>query len=130
MVPLFKKDMKLLEKVQHRVTKMMTDLRDKPYEDRLRALHWTTLETRRIRSDLIEAFKIKKGHVDVDYSSFFSLGGGVLRGHSMKLFKPRCRTNLRKNIFSNRVVDLWNDLDQDIIDSINVNSFKNKLDNF
>ena len=27
-------------------------------------------------------------------------------------------------------MDLWNDLDQDVIDSINVNVFKNKLDNF
>ena len=84
----------------------MTDLRDKPYEDRLKALHLTTLKTERIRGDLIEAFKIMKEHVDVDYSSFFSFFGGVLRGHSMKLFKPRCHTNLCKNIFSNRVVDL------------------------
>ena len=47
---------------------------------------------------------------------------------SMKLFKLRCQTNLRKNIFSNRV-DLWNDVDQDIINIINVDSFKSKLDN-
>ena len=43
------KDIELLEKVQHRATKMMTDMRDKTYEDRLRTLHFTTLETRCIR---------------------------------------------------------------------------------
>ena len=34
-----------------------------------------------------------------------------------------------KNIFSNKVVYLWNDLDQDFMDSITENNFKNKLDN-
>ena len=46
------------------------------------------------------------GRVDGDYSRLFSFSGAVLRGYSLKLFKPRRRTNLRKNIFSNRVVDL------------------------
>ena len=44
------------------------------------------------------------------------------------LYKPRCRSNLRKYIYS--LVDLWNDPDQEVIDGINVNNFKNKLDNF
>ena len=78
--PYFKKDIKLLEKVQHKASKIMTDLRNNP-EDRLRALHLMTLKIRCNRGDLIEAFKIMKGHVD--YSSFFSLSGGVLRGYSM-----------------------------------------------
>ena len=99
-------------------------------KDKLRVLHLTTLKTRCIRGDLIQAFKIMKGHVDVDYSGFFSLSGGVLRGYSMKLFRTRCHTNLHKNIFSNGVVDLWNDLNQDIINGINVDRVKNKLDNF
>ena len=93
-------------------------------------LHLTTLETRCIRGDLTETFIIMKGLEDLDYSRFFSLSGGVLWENLMKLFKPRCHTNLHKNILSNRVVFLWNDLDQDIIDSIAVDYFKNKLDNF
>ena len=52
--PYLRKDIELLEKVQHMVTKMMTDLRDKTYEDTLRALHPMTLNTRHIRGDLIE----------------------------------------------------------------------------
>ena len=53
------------------------------------------------RGDLMEAFKIMKGHVDVDYSRFFPLYGGVLHEHSTNLFKHRCHTKLRQNIFSN-----------------------------
>ena len=37
-----------------------------------------------------------KGHANVDYSRLFSLSGGILHGHSMKLFKRRCRANLHK----------------------------------
>ena len=38
-----------------------------------------TMETRRIRGDLIETFKITKGCADVDYSRLFSLSGGARR---------------------------------------------------
>ena len=111
------------EKVQHRASKMMMDLIDKTYKDRLRALHLMTLETWHKRRALIETFQIIKGLEDVDYSRLFSLSSGILRGHSMKLFKPRCHTNLFKNIFCNRVVDLWNDLDKDVINSTIADNF-------
>ena len=53
----------------------MTDgFADKDYHDRLKELGLTTLETRRKRGDLIEAFKIIKGFEDVDSELFFSTG--------------------------------------------------------
>jgi hypothetical protein len=55
------KDIKLIEGVQHRATRMMTDLYGKTYEQRLKCLNLTTLETRRLRGDLIELFKLLKG---------------------------------------------------------------------
>ena len=36
--PHYKKDKELLERIQHRYTKMIKDMRDKTYEDRLRCL--------------------------------------------------------------------------------------------
>ena len=36
---------------------------------------------------------------DVDYNRFFHRPVSVLSGHSMKLFKPRCRTNYFKIYF-------------------------------
>ena len=47
-------------KVQIRATKMVYDFNDLTYEQRLRRLNITTLETRRLRGDLIEVFKIVK----------------------------------------------------------------------
>jgi len=43
------------------------------YYERLRYLGLTTLETRRLRGDLIEVFKMFKGFEDVDYTHFFTL---------------------------------------------------------
>jgi len=41
------------------------------YEERLRKLGITTLETRRLRGDLIEVFKIFKGFDDIKHTDFF-----------------------------------------------------------
>ena len=90
----------------------------------------TTLEQRRIRGDLIEAFKILKGIDRIDSVKFFEVVSMEhnTRGHSMKLFLKRSRLNVRKNFFSNRVVKYWNDLPQIVVDAGSVNQFKNRLD--
>ena len=46
---------------------MVYGFNDLTYEQRLRRLDITTLETRRLRGDLIEVFKIIKGFDKVDY---------------------------------------------------------------
>jgi len=51
------------------------------------------------------------------------------RGHSLKLKKFRCKVDLRKYFFSERIVDRWNLLDEDTVSACNLNSFKNRLAN-
>lgn len=126
--PYLMKDIDLIEKVQHRATRMMVDLKGLTYEKRLSTLNLTTLETRRLRGDMIETFKILKGFEHIEGSKFFRLSDTSLRGHSFKLYKPRCHLNIRKFAFSCRVIDEWNMLDQHLIDSDSINTFKNNLD--
>ena len=45
---------------------MIPELRDLSYESRLFQCGLTTLETRRLRGDQIEVFKIVNGYEDVD----------------------------------------------------------------
>ena len=65
-------------------------VRDKSlsYYQRLKKLGLTSLETRRLRGDLIEVFKIFKEFDNDNYSQFFSLSSAGLRGHEFKLQKP------------------------------------------
>jgi len=48
------------------ITKLITAIKDAIYEDRLCLVNLASLETRRLRGDLIEVFKIFKGFDDLD----------------------------------------------------------------
>ena len=69
--PYLRKDIYMLEKIQRRATKLIPGLRDLTYEERLKECGLTTLETRRLRGDQIEVFKILNGYENID-SNFFS----------------------------------------------------------
>ena len=78
---------------------------------------------------MIEVFKTLKGLNKVDSTNFFKLANNNrTRGHSMKLVKERTKLDYRKYYFTNRVIDKWNSLPQDVIDSPSVNVFKNRYD--
>ena len=53
------------------LTKMIPELRDLSYEEHLKECGLTTLETRRLRGDQIEAFKILNGYENIDRNMFF-----------------------------------------------------------
>ena len=122
--------MDLLEGVQRRATKLFTTIKDEIYEDRLHYVNLTTLETRRLRGDLIEVFETIKGFDDLDPNIFFEISQANTRGHSLKLLKPRCRLDIRKFSFAHRVIDIWNSLDESIIACDSINDFKNRIDKF
>ena len=80
--PYRKKDIDMLERVQRRATKMMPKLRNISYEMRLKECGLTTLETRRLRGDQIEVFKILNGYENIDRNIFFTVKEEMrTRGH-------------------------------------------------
>jgi len=67
-----KENIKKIEGIQKRATKMVIELRALSYEGRLKELGLTTLEVRRKRGDLIQLYKIKNWVEEVD----IDIGGG------------------------------------------------------
>ena len=135
--PYTRRDINILEAVQRRATKLVPSLAHLSYEDRLSNLGLSTLEARRRRGDMIEAFKILKGFDKVGgQDSFLKLASSNntsrpdTRGHSLKLEKTRHRTTKRAKFFSSRIVNEWNSLPEEVIDSPSVNTFKNRYDRF
>ena len=57
-----------------------------------------------------------------------TIGQHHTRGNSWKLTVMRCRFDLRKYCFTNRIVNMWNSLPDNVILANNVNHFKNRLD--
>ena len=126
--PYYLKDKECLERVQHRFTRLFKEFKDLDYYARLRQLRLWSLEERRNRADLIEVFKLCKGLTSIPLERFFDLDtGGRTRGHSLKLRKPSCHTNVRKYFFSIRVINRWNSLGQEAVESTSINSFKKHL---
>jgi len=100
--PYLKKDIKCLEKVQRRATKLVKGLKNKPYSERLALLHTSSLVKRRLRGDLIQAYHILKGTDKVDTEHFFEMddGGGYdLCGHNLKVKVQRSRLQWRQGFF-------------------------------
>ena len=63
----------------------------------------------------------------IDYKQFLNFTNAPysLRGHEKKLVKDTSRLDTRKFFFSQRVVNGWNGLSAEVINSTSVNSFKN-----
>ena len=52
------------------------------------------------------------------------------RGHSLKIKEGWFRTELRKNFFTQRVVNLWNSLPVEVVEATLLNIFKTWVDGF
>ena len=56
--------------------------------------------------------------------SQFRLKKTSTRGHKFKIFKPRCKTIIKKNTLAFRAVNEWNALSNDEIEVENINQIK------
>ena len=88
--PYRQKDIDMLERVQRRATKMIQKLRNISNEMRLKECGLTTLETRRLRGDQIEVFKILNRYENIGRNICFTVKEERrTRGHGVTLAKKQ-----------------------------------------
>ena len=102
----------------------------------------TTLLHRRNCSDMLETFKILKGIDDVDYRTWFArvhelhqktrqavtVSADGKCWYSDNIAVPKAKLDVRKNFFSVRVVEKWNNLPISVRKAANVDQFKQEFD--
>lgn len=131
--PWTQEDMEILEKVQRKAVGMMSGLKGQDYGEKLKEIGLDSLQARREDADLTQTFKIM-GRIDkVDPETWFRTVGQ--RGQRdtratadrTRLQNQRTRTEMRRHFFSNRVVEPWNRLPQEIREVPNVHQFKKQV---
>ena len=79
---------------------------------------------------LIETYKILTNKYDPEIcENFIELRkDSNTRGHSLKIYKQRCKLNVRKNSFPHRTVEAWNSLPDQVIKAETIQQFEGRLD--
>ena len=141
--PWTEQDCELLEKVQRRAIRMMSDVKGETYERKLKDAGLMLLKERRIRGDMIETFKTIKGMNKVEKDEWFKMVGedrratrqnaavgqnGVVERRDDMIEHEKFQLEVRRNFFIVRVARVWNALPAQVKAATTVNMFKNCID--
>ena len=123
------KDIDDLESIQRYYTKRIIGCSKLTYEERLQKLKLPSLAYRRMRGDLIEAYKITHNFYDPlttkQFFNFYSDSNSSTRTNGFKMIKLHTNTTNFQHFFTNRVTNKWNSLPAHIVSADTINTFKN-----
>ncbi len=130
--PYLHKDIDALEKVQIYFTRRLPGISGS-YPQRLeflksKSIDLEILELRRIQSDLIEVFKIVNGLCALEFAEFFQWSPATMvRGHSLRILRPRSQLDSRHYFFCVRVIPYWNCLSEETVTAHSLAIFKRRV---
>ena len=125
--PNLKFNIENIESVQRYFTRRLPGLKDLSYENRLNVLNLDTLESRRLKADIILCYKYINNYTIIDMENSITFYKAH-RGHEKHLFTHYSRTDIRKYFWSNRIVKIWNNLSSEII-NFKISKFKKAITN-
>lgn len=119
-------EMTKLESIQRKFSKRIPGLHQLDYDDRLDRMDLCTIQRRLMLCDQMYLYKIINNIVEINLDDSFIIRP-TFRSHNLQLYKFFCRTERRKCFYINRVVDVWNGLSVEIVNSENLGRFKSLL---
>ena len=123
--PQFIGDIKKMERVQNRMSKLIPIGCHMSPEERNEILGLVSHEARRLRGDLINTYK------NINNAELFNLrNNDRTRGNDKTICVPRSHCTIKDHSFSVRAISAWNSLPNHIVNSESVNCFKRRLDMF
>ena len=83
-----------------------------------------SLECRRNDTDLSETYKFLNDDYKLKSENFFQTNVNNLRGHSKKLFKPQSNLDHHKYFYTQRGVEPWNKLPEEVVRAQTLSKFR------
>jgi ribonucleases P/MRP protein subunit RPP40 len=120
-------DKQVLENVQKKFINMVAGLPQLTYEEKCRELDMDTLEERRKIQDMTQAYKMIQGKEKLIRNELFNhVDGGRTRqdADNLNLKKGPARLELRRQFFTQRIINDWNALPPEMKRAKNVAGFK------
>ena len=145
--PWLAKDIERLEKVQHRLIRMLSNVKGDTYEEKLADAGLTTLKARRERGDAIEAYKTINGFNKVIKHDWFTISPDEEKRPSTRsntlvedsgkqtskidvILRERARTETRNHSYRLRTARAWFEIPDKVKEAKSVNGFKNLYDSW
>ena len=122
-------DINNLERIQRKFTKKALWDKSLSYENRLQKLHLSTLEVRRILSDLTLMYKILHGQIQ-SLSGIVNIkpsNKNTRQSRKVILEIPKYRLDIMKYSFPVHISNIWNSLPINVTQSKNITDFQKSL---
>ena len=136
-MPTLTTDINKLESLQRLFTRRLCqnfNIKYRNYNHRLKMFNLDSLEMRRIKTDLILFYKIFNHLIDLDKSNF-CMRSKVLKYYQLRRnqyhlqWPDNPKTTIRRNFFTYRITNLWNNLPNTVVASKSLTQFKTQLNN-
>jgi hypothetical protein len=129
--PYLVKDVKALESVQRRASRMALNQKrgEMPYDSRCEILKLDTLQKRREYSSLIECYKTVYGLNGISFDEVFEFRHirKTRCNHKYTLYSKLSRVNCFQHSFFVRIINLWNGLSAPVAEADRLSLFKSRL---
>jgi len=103
---------------------MMRGVEHLPYQERLLELDLFSLKKRKLRGDLVNAYKYLKCGCQEDWTRLLPVvPSDRTRDNGHKLKHKKFHPNMRKNFFTQRVTDHWNRLSRDVVEILKIKRY-------